>query len=330
VFGWSSGAREALRALEATGAYAGVAVADPSGGALVQARTETGLACHQQAWTFLQRGDYDTVLVAREGADEAIRVVRDRGAQVIVLADACDLSAIAALAERSISADGSAHLLQPILHEAGFEQLEQMLTEAPGRTPRTLDITIEAGGDPLQLMSSAVAQCVTLTPDAAATITVERWGDPARAVHVSVDSAEWQARLTARHAPMPYMRIVGESEGLAFEWRITQDGPFFARTDAGGTQISHVPTPVAPWMAEAQRIASQPTDDRARIRRQAVMLDGVVRAAVTGEPQRTACCAPKLTALTPGIAIEGSQPTMEARRERVTAARPPHLRLVTS
>lgn len=331
MFGWSSGAREALRALEATGAYTGVAIADPSGGALVHARTETGLPCHQQAWSYLQRGDYDAVLVAREDAAEAVRVVRDRGAQVIVLADTCDPSSITALAEERASTDESVYLLQPILREAGFDQLEQLLTGTSGRTPLTLDITIEAGGDPMQLMAAAVAQCVTLTPNASATITVERWGNPARVVHVSIDTAHWRARLTARHAALPYMRITGESEGLAFEWRITQDGPFVARTDVGGTQIAYVPTPAAPWVSEAHRIASQDTDDHAFIRRQAIVLDAVVRAAVTGEPQRTTCCATTIATPTQtDTSIASSNASTEARRERVTAARPPHLRLVTS
>ena len=306
--------RDALHALTETGAYEAVAVADPSGATLVEARQETGLACHQQAWTFLQRGEYDTILIGHANSANAVRVAAERGAQVIAVADGCAAPTLSALASGTDNAGAltrarAVFLLQPMLQEACFLQLMQ-LTTGPASPPRHLSLTVEAATDPLRLVTVAMAQYAALSTSSPVAVAVEEWDTPARALHITIDSAESHARVHVRHAPRPFARIVGDSEALAFEWRSSPEGALLAWTAADGSHSAYEPAPTDPWRAEAHRIVTQTGDDHVHAARLASLLDAFDRAMVTGEPQRAECC------------THPGQPTPRVRE------RPSHLRLV--
>lgn len=121
-------------------------------------------------------------------------------------------------------------------------------------------------------------------------MSAEAWGTPARAIDITIDSANCHARIAVRHAPTPFARIVGETDTTAFAWRSTDQGAVLTYTCADGSLRTYEPVPVDPWRVEAQRIVAQRHDDHKRIARQAALLDAVGRALVTGEPQQTGCC----------------------------------------
>lgn len=316
VFGWSPEARDGLQALVATGAYDASAIADPSAMALIEARKETALTCHQQAWTFLQHGAYDALLIGRADSGDAIRIAAARGAAAIIAVDVADTSTLTALSDVARDAKGRAQgcevfVLQPMLQEAGFQQLAHLLTDDEPM-PRYLSVTTEAAEDPARLLELAVAQYVALAGSQGVTVSAEAWGTPARAIDITIDSANCHARIAIRHAPTPFARIAGETDTTAFAWRSTDQGAVLTYTCADGSLRTYEPVPVDPWRAEAQRIVAQRHDDHERIARQAALLDAVGRALVTGEAQQTGCCRrSEHTAPTSGSTV-----------------RPSHLRLV--
>lgn len=330
VLGWSAEAGDALAALEATGRYRGVAIADPSSLALVEARGATTLPCEQQAQAYLQRGEYDALLVGSPELAEAAPTAVRRGADLLVLRSACDVGALSALADATEVYGAGLFVLDPALHDAGFPDLCRLVApSAPSDrwSPREMDLAVEAPVAIDRLLALAVAQLVRLTPHAATTVRAETWGGAlgttARSAFASIEGPDFNARLHLRHAPTVYQRITGDALGGAFEWRHTEDGACLARYHQDGPRTAHRPPAIDQWRAEAHRVVTR--DDRGRtedlllLRRELALLDALTRAIDSGEAQQTACCPPA-----------DAHGAGSARDRKPPGVRRSHLRLVVS
>jgi len=324
VAGWTPEAQAALDALTATGRYEGAGIADTSGAALVSAQSGTGLPCHQQVWNYLQHATYDAILASGDLAIDAARSAVSQEAELLLLTETvstAQLSAIADILEahsREAEAGARVALVQPAMQESGFAQLTQLVTAMDGWAPHYLDITVEGATDPERLLGIAVGQFAHLSPNRAVSVTAEPSGYPMRSVSIGIESPDCRTRITVRHAPTAYMRITGDAEAGAFEWRLTETDVSLARTDADGSRLAYEPPAVSHWDAEAQRIATGNTDsDASLLKRTALLLEAVQRAAASGEAQSTGCCS----------RAERPAPKPEAWPR---SARPPYLRLITS
>jgi hypothetical protein len=319
VLGWSPDTAEALAALAGTGRYLPAGIADRSGTALVRAREATGLPCHQRVAPFVEAAAFDALLVDGAFATDALALA-PAGCELLFLADTCDTTTLEGIAHASGSGCDSLRLrlMRPVLQEAGFVELRERLA-SPGWAPRYLDIVVEAATDATQLLATGAAMLTRLAGAADASVRAEAWGAPTRTLSATVETAECMTRLQVRHAPEAFTRISGDSEAGAFEYLVRPDGVSIAWTRTDGSQTRFTPEPVAPWAAEADRIAAaSASDDRSCLHAEASLLDAVQRAALSGDPQSTDCC---------------QQPALRVLRgggNQVEGGRPPHLRLVVS
>ncbi|MGE3962122.1 MAG: hypothetical protein AB7F65_10630 [Dehalococcoidia bacterium] len=291
VVGWSPEAADAVAALQAAGAYRAVGIADASGAALVRARRDTGLACHQQVRQFLAAAEYDAVLVGVPGP-EAPRMAAARGADLLVLPCAVDIETIEAAVDATRTHGVRLAVVRPEAHDAGISDLVRLVTTDPEWAPRYLDLTVEGPAETERLLGAAIAHALRLAPEKHGLVRASTWtGDTAsllRAVDASVLGDRVQIHLRVRHAPRSYVRIVGDAVGGAFELRIAEHEATLAYTSRAGERTQYPPEWRDHWAVEAHRVAF--ADDALHARETAALLSAIVRAAATGEPQATDCC----------------------------------------
>jgi len=292
VCGWTPEAAEALAALSASGRFHPVGVADPSGAALVQARRDTVLPCFQQVRQFLITAEYDVLLVSSPQAGAGAALAASRGADLLLLPEACDVETLEAAAEAARRHGVRLTLLRPETHDPGLADLASLLA-SPEWAPHYLDITVEGPTDIERLLGTAIAHTSTLEPHHDGRIRAQAWpsdgGATARAMCATLEAAGRQVRISARHAPDAYLRITGDAPAGAFELRVASGEATLTYTTSTGERIQYQPASVDHWTAEATRAAS--ADDTARARAQASILDAIARSILTGEVQATNCCA---------------------------------------
>ena len=292
VCGWTPDSADALAALVEGGRYRAMGVADSSGAALVQARRDTGLPCFQQVRQFLASADYHTVLIASAPAAALAHLAAARGADLLVLASTCDAEALEAVAEAARAHGARLTLLRPEAHDAGLGDLARLLASSPGWRPGLLDITVEGATDLDRLLGIAIAHATRFAHNRDGLVQARTWvpreGALARAVDVALEAGDARINLRVRHAPEPFLRIVGEAPAGAFELRLTDEGATFTYTTAAGDHVQYRPEPVDHWAVEVARAAS--ADDSDVVREQAGLLGAVTRSILTGDEQATDCC----------------------------------------
>ena len=298
ICGWTPDSADAL--VEG-GHYRAVAIADSSGAALVRARQNTGLPCFQQLRQFLASAEYDAVLIASPTAAELAPAAAARGAELLVLGSACDAEALEAATEAARTHGVRLTLLRPEAHDAGLGDLARLLASSPDWRPGYLDITIEGATESDRLLSVAVTHVTRLISHhglVEAGAWVPREGAPARAVNATLRTEDTSVRLSVRHAPEAYLRIVGDAPAGAFELRLVEDGATFAHTTATGDHLQVHPQSLDHWAVEASRAAS--ADDVAVAREHAALLGAITRAVLTGDVQATDCCSRPELRVIPG------------------------------
>jgi len=304
VCGWDERAREALGALEATGAFTGAAVGDRLGASLVEARRATGLPCFQHVSEMVRAAEYDAILFAATratGAQEvptAAVVAAARGAHLLVLADGVPGAALLSAAAAATTHDVPLTLLQPATHDAGIADLRQAVAVD---VPVRLDITVEAPVDAAMLLRTAVGYLAEVLEHVDGAVRASAWPHPATttpeaalAYAVDLEAGEGRSTIRVRHAPTTFVRITADSARGAAELHVRDGGPEFRFTSSASQQGEHLryrPDAVDHWAAEAERAAHPARrEDRGRAALQGALLDAIERSAATGEPQSTSCC----------------------------------------
>lgn len=318
VCGWNDDIRDALTALEATGAFRGVAVGHYAASTLVRARTDTAdrvdpLPAFRQVPEMLRSIEYDAILVGdADGVAEATTIAATRGSSVILLADSVRGSELESAADAAAVHGVNLSLLQPARHDAGMDDLRQLLSGAADWSPHYLDITVEAPTDVARLVSVAISHLVTLLdplgtggqsglgagPHTSTLVRGITWGDPARVVNATVIAHGRHTTLHTRHAPDTFVRIAGDAPAGAFELRLDANGAALMvaglhssdrATAQTGDQLRYRVEPSDQWTLEAARIADG-ANDVARARTEGAIRDALERSVATGEEQSTACC----------------------------------------
>ena len=292
VVGWTAEAADALQAFRAAGTYLPIGVADTSGAALVRARQDTGLTCHQQVRQFLATAEYDAVLLGVPAPD-LIALIAGRGAHLLVLAGAADAATLEAAADAARAHGVRLGIVRPEAHDAGIGDLVRLVESEDDWHPRYLEVTVEGPAEVERLVGAAISHALRFVPDVHGVVRGSAWtGDTStflRSVRASLDADDVQLHLSARHAPRSFVRIVGDAEAGAFELCITDTDATLSYTSRSGERIQYPPEWRDHWTVEAHRVAF--VDDAARAREEASLLSAIARATSTGEPQETDCCA---------------------------------------
>ncbi len=324
VCGWDEEAREALLALEATGAFAGCAVGDRSGSALVRARRETALPCFQHVSEMVRGAEYEAILFAdAEALASGAVVAAARGAHLLVLADRVGGEALASVAAAASANHVPLSLLQPALRDAGVAALPEMI--GPGGASY-LDVTVEAPWDASHLLRIAVGHVSRLMETEDMLVRASAWAEPHRAYQVDAADGERAASLRVRHAPSPLLRIVAEGTAGVAELMLRDGIPEVRFTSPGGEDLRYRADDVDHWALEAARAADpDQRDDRLRAECQGAFLDAIERAVATGEVQTSACCRRPALHL-----VEGPAGVRQEQGGRALRPRTGALRLVVS
>lgn len=291
VCGWTPEAAEALAALERSG-FAAAGIVDASGAALVRATQDTDIPCFQQVRQFLAAADYDAVLIASPQAAPVAALAAARGADLIVLAAACDPETIEAAAEAARAHGVRLALLHPEAHDAGIPDLLRLVGSSDEWDPHYLDVTVEGPTEVARLLGIAVSHATQLAPGRHGLVQASCWlaeaGAPVRAVNASLDADGKQIQIRARHAPEAYVRIAGDALAGAFELRVCSEGASLSYSTVSGDHVQYRPEWVDHWTVEAARAAS--ADDTPRALEEAALLGAITRASLTGEVQANDCC----------------------------------------
>lgn len=291
VCGWDEHAREALTALEATGAFVGAAIGDRSGSALVRARRDTGLPCFQHVAEMVRAAEYDAILFAgalahAEELPAGTMIAAARGAHLFLLAEGASGAALLSAATAATAHGVPLTLLQPAMHDPGLADLAR--TVAAG-DPVYLDITVEAPTEADLLLRTAVGYLAEMLEHVDGSVRASAWAG--RVYSVDLAAGDSRALIRARHAPNTFVRLAVDGPGGAGELLIRNGEPEFLSTSPAGDQLRYRPDAVDHWTAEAAR-AAHPSrnDDRDRAELQGTLLDAIARSVATGEPQSTSCC----------------------------------------
>lgn len=290
ICGWTPEAIEALDALESTGAYRAIGIADGSGAALVRARQETGHPCFQQVRQWMASAPYEAVLIASPQSAEFISLAARRGADLLLLPGASDVETLEAAVEAAQRHDVRIALLRPESHDAGVGDLACIL-DTPEWAPHYLDVTVEGPAAADRLLGTAVVHAVRFAPTSHGLVRASAWTggtESPRVVSALLEADATQVHLTARHAPEAYVRITGDTPAGAFDLRIAADNARLTYTTPSGERIEYEPGWVDHWQAEAYRAVE--ADDAARAREEAGLLAAIARSVLTGEAQATDCC----------------------------------------
>lgn len=291
VCGWTPEASEALAALEATGAFRAIGVADGSGAALVRARQETNVPCVRQARPWLASETYEAVLLASPDSLPLATLAASRKADILLLPGACDAETLEGATHAARAHGVRLVILRPDRHDAGLTELARLLEE-PEWHPRYLDITVEGAAETDRLVGTIVAHTVRLLPERHGLVHASSWaagpGLSEHAVRAVLGTTGSEVHLNARHAPVSYLRIVGDTLGGTFELCLTERRATFSYMTASGERVCYTPGWVDHWRVEAYRAIE--ADDAGQALEEAALLSAVARSAATGEPQATDCC----------------------------------------
>lgn len=254
--------------------------------------------------------EYDAILTGdATGFGQATTIAAARGRSILLLADTARGSELESVADTAATHGVNLTLLQPARHDAGMDDLLELVSGAAGWAPQYLDITVEAPTEVARLVSVAISHLVTLldhagpaghTPGRHANTLVRgtTWADPARVVTATVIAHGRHATLHARHAPDTIVRIAGDAPAGAFELRIEGvNGSLMVAglASSGGTtardgeRLRYRVEAPDHWTSEAARIAAG-ADDTARARTEGALRDALERSVATGDEQATACC----------------------------------------
>ena len=292
VVGWTAESADAVEAFRAAGTFLPVGIADASGTALVRARQDTGLTCHQQVRQFLATAEYDAVLLGVPSSD-LVSLIAGRGADLLVLAGAADADTLEAAAEAARTHGVRLAVVRPEAHDAGIGDLVRLVESEDDWRPRYLEVTVEGPAEVERLAGAAISHALRLVPAAHGLVRASAWtGDTStflRSVRASLDADDVQLHLSARHAPRSFVRIVGDADAGAFELQISDADATISYTSRSGERIQYPPEWRDHWTVEAHRVAF--VDDSARAREEAALLSAIARSATSGEPQDTNCCA---------------------------------------
>ncbi len=317
MVGWTPETADAVAAFQATGTYLASGVADASGTALVRARRETGLPCHQQVGQFLAAAPYDAILIGLPSAELAA-VAAGRGADLLLLPGGADAETLEAAADAARVHGVRLAIVRPESHDAGIGDLVRLIESEQDWRPRYLEVTVEGPAEVDRLLGAAISHTLRLAPGTHGRVRATAWAGSTvtflRSVRASVEAPETRLHLSARHAPSPFVRIAGDADGGAFELTISRSEALLGYTSRSGERVEYAPDWRDHWAVEAHRVAF--ADDTTRAGEEGALLSAIARAAATGEPQIADCCArPELRV------IEGRGRSQPSRG---------HLRLVVS
>lgn len=318
VCGWTPEASEALAALERSGVFTPTGIADGSGTALVRARQDTDLPCFQQVRQFLASADYEAVLITSPQAAPVAALAAARGADLLVLATACDADSIEAAAEAARIHRVRLTLLRPESHDPGIGDLLRLVGSSEDWDPHYLDVTVEGPAEVGRLLGAAVSHATRIAPGRNGFVRASYWlgeaESPLRVVNAVLMADGQQIQIRARHAPETYIRITGDAPAGAFELRISNADASLTYTTRSGEHVQYCPEWLDHWTVEAARASY--ADDTAHALEEAALLGAIMRASLTGEVQANDCCT------RPELRVIEGRGLSEPRRN--------HLRLVVS
>lgn len=316
MVGWTAEVADAIAALEEHGAYRACGIADGSGAALVRARYESDLPCHQQVRRFIASSEYDAVLIAAPQPSSVVALAAARGAEILLLPGACDADTLEGAAEAARVHGVRLVVLRPEAHDSGLADLGRLLRTSDDWDPHYLDITVEGPAEVERLTGTAIAHAIRLAPDRHGLVRASAWygGEALRAVSAEYESGGRQVHVHARHAPDTFIRIAGDSMAGAFELRIAGEDATLMYTTPSGGRCEYLLEPTDHWALEAARAAS--ADDTGPAREEAGLLSAVTRAILTGEAQMTECCTRPALRIIEGI-VEGQGHSEPARRRQL-------------
>lgn len=263
VYGWSDSTSALLEALREHASLEAVAVGDERPGALIRARTATGLPGFQHVREMARSAAFDTILIgAGSLAADVAEIAAARAADLLLLGAQAEADALARAAVAAARHGVSLAILRPWLHTPAHALIQSRLSAAP---PDMLLLEAAEPRPPMRVMRDLIALTTRVLGQRALDVSASETG-------ASIEGAPLTAHLrfagghvvllSARMALAPTFRVLASSASYTLEAR-TREGATTIEESVAGASAEQVEPPIEsvhPLDAlrlEVQRVVSQ-------------------------------------------------------------------------